>query len=51
MQPITIYFNEKSLQGELNSHQWQSGIEILCEALNIFFNLRNDGRIVGSGKI
>ncbi|MEN9374075.1 MAG: hypothetical protein RIR79_1627 [Pseudomonadota bacterium] len=46
MQPITIYFNEQSLQGELNSHQWQSGIEILCEALNIFFNLRNDGRIV-----
>lgn len=46
MQPLIVYFNEKSLQGELNAHQWQSGIEILCEALNIFFNLRKDGRIV-----
>lgn len=45
MQPLVIYFNEKSLSGNLSNYDWQVEIQNLCKIIDDFFQLRSDGKI------
>lgn len=42
MQPLIIYFNEKSMHGSLTKHEWQTELQKLCGLIDNFFKLRNN---------